>query len=42
MEYRKLGRSGLDVSRICLGTMMFGEPTPEEYDELAGGGNDQS
>lgn len=24
MLYERLGRSGLDVSRICLGTMMFG------------------
>ncbi|MBL6457846.1 aldo/keto reductase [Belnapia sp. T6] len=27
MEYRTLGRSGLSVSRFCLGTMMFGGPT---------------
>jgi aryl-alcohol dehydrogenase-like predicted oxidoreductase len=27
MEYRTLGRSGLTVSRLCLGTMMFGGPT---------------
>jgi len=27
MEYRKLGRSGLKVSPICLGTMMFGGRT---------------
>ncbi len=27
MEYRSLGRSGLHVSRICLGTMMFGDRT---------------
>ena len=27
MEYRSLGRSGLKVSPICLGTMMFGGPT---------------
>lgn len=26
MKYRYLGRSGLKVSRICLGTMTFGEP----------------
>ncbi|MDN6302275.1 MAG: hypothetical protein L0J57_04420 [Brachybacterium sp.] len=26
MEYVKLGRSGLDVSRLCLGTMGFGDP----------------
>jgi aryl-alcohol dehydrogenase (NADP+) len=29
MEYRKLGRSGLKVSPLCLGTMMFGDPTDE-------------
>ena len=29
MEYRKLGRSGLKVSTLCLGTMMFGGPTDE-------------
>ncbi len=27
MEYRVLGRSGLKVSRLCLGTMMFGGAT---------------
>lgn len=27
MEYRKLGNSGIKVSPICLGTMMFGERT---------------
>lgn len=27
MEYRPLGRSGLQVSRVCLGTMMFGGAT---------------
>src|SRR5690242_10564048 len=25
MEYRKLGRTGLDVSRLCLGCMTYGE-----------------
>ena len=30
MEYRTLGRSGLKVSPLCLGTMMFGGPTDEE------------
>lgn len=29
MEYRKLGRSGLKVSPICLGTMLFGAQTDE-------------
>ena len=29
MEYTKLGNSGLDVSRICLGCMGFGEVQPE-------------
>ncbi len=29
MEYRKLGRSGLKVSPLCLGTMMFGDQTAE-------------
>ena len=29
MEYRKLGRSGLKVSEICLGTMTFGHGTDE-------------
>ena len=27
MEFRRLGASGLEVSRICLGTMMFSQPT---------------
>jgi aryl-alcohol dehydrogenase-like predicted oxidoreductase len=26
MQYTKLGRTGLDVSRLCLGCMSFGEP----------------
>src|ERR1700716_3802214 len=29
MQYRRLGRSGLKISPICLGTMMFGGPTDE-------------
>jgi aryl-alcohol dehydrogenase-like predicted oxidoreductase len=29
MEYRSLGRSGLKVSRLCLGTMNFGPQTDE-------------
>jgi len=27
MEYRRLGNSGLEVSAVCLGTMMFGDRT---------------
>ena len=30
MQYSKLGRSGLKVSRLCLGTMNFGAITPEK------------
>jgi len=30
MHYSKLGRSGLLVSRLCLGTMNFGAVTPEK------------
>ena len=30
MEYRPLGRTGVRVSSLCLGTMNFGAPTPEE------------
>jgi 1-deoxyxylulose-5-phosphate synthase len=26
MEYVKLGRTGLEVSRICLGCMSYGVP----------------
>ncbi len=29
MEYRSLGRSGLKVSPLCLGAMMFGGATDE-------------
>ena len=29
MEYRRLGNSGLEVSVVCLGTMMFGDRTNE-------------
>ena len=27
VEYAKLGHSGIEVSRICLGGMSFGEPS---------------
>ena len=30
MEYRTLGRAGVNVSPLCLGTMMFGGPTNEK------------
>ena len=30
MDYRYLGRSALKVSPLCLGTMMFGDQTPDE------------
>jgi aryl-alcohol dehydrogenase-like predicted oxidoreductase len=30
MQYRKLGNTGLQVSPLCLGTMMFGGPTDEQ------------
>jgi aryl-alcohol dehydrogenase-like predicted oxidoreductase len=33
MEYRNMGRAGLKVSPLCLGTMMFGGPT-EERDSI--------
>jgi len=43
MQYRTLGRSGLKVSPLCLGTMMFGGPTDEAeahriIDQAAGQG----
>ena len=28
MRYRNLGKSNLQVSVLCLGTMMFGDQTP--------------
>ena len=31
MQYCKLGRSGLDVSRICLGTMGFGDGSTQSW-----------
>ena len=29
MQYRRLGRSGLNISKLALGTMNFGDPTDE-------------
>jgi len=34
MEYRNLGRTGVKVSQLCLGTMMFGRSTTE-HDSIA-------
>lgn len=34
MEYVKLGNTGLDVSKICLGCMSFGDPTNWRHDWL--------
>ena len=31
MEYKKLGRTGLWVSKLCLGTMNFGAGTDEYH-----------
>ncbi len=33
MEYRPLGRTGVSVSPLCLGTMMFGDWGTKEHDE---------
>lgn len=30
MQYRNLGRTGVEVSALCLGTANFGDPTPED------------
>ncbi len=30
MHYKKLGRTGIDVSRVCLGTMTFGKQNTEQ------------
>ncbi len=34
MEYTHLGRTGLSVSRLCLGTMNFGPETSEDDSHL--------
>jgi aryl-alcohol dehydrogenase-like predicted oxidoreductase len=33
MEYRRLGSTGIEVSRICLGCMSYGDPTARVADE---------
>jgi aryl-alcohol dehydrogenase-like predicted oxidoreductase len=33
MEYRRLGRTGVTVSNLCLGAMMFGEWGTRDHDE---------
>ncbi len=33
MEYRKLGRTGVTVSSLCLGAMMFGDWDTRDHDE---------
>jgi aryl-alcohol dehydrogenase (NADP+) len=41
MEYRYLGRSGLKVSPLCLGTMMFGDRTDaKEAQRIVGSARD--
>jgi aryl-alcohol dehydrogenase-like predicted oxidoreductase len=30
MKYAALGKTGIHVSRICLGTMLFGNPLRED------------
>ena len=33
MEHRRLGRTGVSVSKLCLGTMMFGDWGTADHDE---------
>ena len=35
MEYAALGATGVSVSRVCLGTMMFGVMGNTDHDECA-------
>ena len=34
LEYKHLGKSGLKVSPLCLGTMLFGRATPSQESQL--------
>lgn len=42
MEYRQLGRSGLQVSTLCLGTMTFGEADEKSFMHKVGCDEDTS
>jgi aryl-alcohol dehydrogenase-like predicted oxidoreductase len=33
MEHRPLGRTGVSVSKLCLGAMMFGDWGTKDHDE---------
>jgi aryl-alcohol dehydrogenase-like predicted oxidoreductase len=33
MEYRRLGRTGVTVSTLCLGAMMFGDWGAKDHEE---------
>jgi aryl-alcohol dehydrogenase-like predicted oxidoreductase len=33
MDYRPLGRTGVQVSKLCLGTMMFGAWGNTDHDD---------
>jgi aryl-alcohol dehydrogenase-like predicted oxidoreductase len=33
MEYRPLGRTGVQVSKLCLGAMMLGDWGTKDHDE---------
>lgn len=42
MQYRRLGKSGVIVSRLCLGAMTFGGATSPPYDKVGGLGLEDS
>lgn len=31
MEYAKLGNSGIEISRLCVGCMSFGDPASKMH-----------